>query len=1559
MKKKSQIITIVGTTTVTISTALGVYFSFQNWSVEPDKVYNFGEKFFRKYVVSNKNYLYNEINLLDGGENLGYLNQLDKLHFNNSKNKEILKKDPNNNLLANDRLIIDFSKMYSVTQIKEKYKELNKKLDNVIKKFNREKMSKFKNEILINDLGIEFVQDVANSKVEIKLFEIKSFNKEDLELINSFISDLGPIIKPKEGWVPNNFFRMYGPKSATSRNHLNSFKFSLPSNFDEKWPEKNLTSQIDGKFFAEYRREENNNEVSTPSKEMKLNKKFYQKNIFSSIEPFVDFKNKKAQVVIKFYKTSAGNISNNIDKTLLKDNINQTNIWNPQAIKTKIFEYDLLNFGNTIAPSRTKAENKEILKNFFIRETSVSVWANQKVVNLVLSLLQEKVPQLISYSEKIFFLGEIFGSKKYSSIFNEEEKVKLIVDGKEKKEYFLDWLLEELQNNQYIDAEAFLASADQFSSKTTTKLNNEKLLKYTLASFKDWNDLEKLRFIDNKNGGLYKIYHFHITMNEVYDKIIEIIENKFGPINFKKHNENAFKILFEFFKKKNLIEYNVDFNAFIDGYEKLIPNLLSKIVKKGTEIPKNIIEVILSILSFSNYSENFDLLVDNLYELFLTNKFSLIWKIFGKNEEERIDTIKNLLSSKTSYLALMNILKNNKLKTKEPIQELLIFLSKTKLLPSFLSSLSSENMHKFLTEEKNGKTNGTIVSEFVAKMVSNGIKSLSLIEMKELIKVTMGNNDKLAEQIYNFIQNGLGGNQLDANDSIEGIISLIKLFLNKFSSPDENNEDDTKWFDVNKISYALNKFLNYGFDELDIASYKTIFQIIFKDLKPIEDIAKKLGLQSQENIAPKLRDFIAKISYEFLNQGVSNFDNIKTKYDEFINNSDNSEIKIALHTFINQKITKKEEQIQKIKYVDTFENELTGEWDSWNNKYIPKINFSCFNAPSGQTTINSLLEMNLIDFVLVFSEDANLDPIKMLEEDEEHLRNKLNFNSYKEYKNYFGTLFESFKRFYDNNGQFFKSNKDDDVSNEFKNYNFLNKIKKLSNDKNYGLFFDLLITSSSANGKFEDTKLNVIFKKFLKLTIKLAKTGVSTSKNNWIEHIKNIVDFIKNINPIINPLSTLIPTINDYANKYIYGLVEILEIGQKQSDGNYEFIDPTDDGEGKRKVEEIATSISNIFKKSINDSDDKNNILEKDLNFIWKITKYFLKVINENDKKFNDKIDNLPKKIPISIKRILVDKESFGNLSSSDIDELMFVLSSLYPNSEKVFDISKNFIKQLLIGKNKMYLEDEVQNLYYENQEIEFISKGDNKFSTHDQKIREYLQINSEKGILNLEKLIIEDKNILLNKNSFVKFKAKFSYAIDGHKFNFISPEFKIKLSEKAKYNLKDRLALRTSNKLIDELSKIPTVGDFEKDEDKLIYKFNNSTNFKVELDKLGYELVKLKAILNDNSKYVFKEPFLLIVKKNKKAELKSWIEDLANLNGLNEFASTETFFENININNVLSDSKTIKRFELNDFVANTDKLIFKTNLLTNRANSHLGIYGIILNENDRTASPSSILTPS
>ena len=1554
MKKKSQIIAIVGTTAITISTPLAVYFSFQRWSTKDNKTYNFGENFFRKNVINDKNYLFNKINLFDGGENLGHLNWLDDLHFNNSNNKEFLKKDPENNLLADEPLTIDYSKMSSIIQIQKVYKQLNEKLAN--------RINKIQNNNPEMDLGIEYFKDVLNSKVEIKLFEIKSFNEEDLQLINEYINDLGKIVKRKNGWTPSNFFRMYAPKTTLLKNYLEDYNFSLSNDFDEKWPEKKIGSKINKKFFAEFRKKENNNEVSDPSTKLILNQKFSEKNIFCTSEPFVDFKNKKVKVAIKFYKTGLGIPSQNIDKTLLKDYAYQMNIWNPKAIKTKIFEYDLVNFGNLEAPLRTRQQNKQILKNFFLSENSISAWVNRKIINIVFSLMGKRIPQLLSYSEKFFFLGKVFGSKKYSSIFDESQKVELTIDGKKREVYFLDWFLDHLQKSPYIDAEAFLSSANQFSSPTKILLKNETFKGDNITSFKDWNDGEKLRYLGGTNGGIFKIYHFHIVVSETYDKIIEAVESKFGPIEFKRDNQNNFRILFEFLKQKRLIEAKMKFNDFIDNYESSIPELLSKIAEKREEIPKNIIEIVLSLLLVSKYSKTFSLLVDNLYDLFLKNKFSLIWKVFGKDPETREKTIAHLFSWNTSFKALINIFQNDSIDHK-PIFELLSFLSKVNLLPSFLKPSDAKKVHEFLTvSDKNGETKGSIIANFIEKTVFSGIKSISLDKIKQVFKTFINNEgvDKLSEQIYNFIQNGLGGEQSKVNKSIEGIISLIKLFLEK------NSKNFTRWFDQNQISSTLNKLLNNGLDELDVLSYKTIFKLIFKNLKPIEDIAKKLGLENQENIAPKLRDFIAKISYKFLNQGISNFDDIKTEYDAFINDPNNSEIKIALHTFINQKITKKEKQLEQIVYEDTDSLEkLTGEWNSWNNKYIPKINYDGYEKVTGETTIDSLLDMNLIDFILVFAKNSNLDPIKdFVQKDNEdpilNLKTRLEFSNYLDYKNYFGTLFNSFKKFYETNGQFAKKKVVND--DEFKNYNFLNKIKFLNNDQKYESIFNIL-TDPGVNAS--KTLFNNISNKFLNLIINITKTGLSTTKENWITHIKNLIDLMKNIDPFIKYLSTIEPSINQYVNKYIYGLVEIFQIAQKQSDGSYNYIDPNDNNVGTNKVEAIATSISNVFNKAINDANSSNNISENDFNFVWQIVKYFLEVFNKNGKKSND----FPTGVPSSIKRILINKESFGNLSSSDIDELISIFNFTFPESTKTFNVFKTLIKQILVGENKIYLEKEVKNFYYENVNIEFASYSDNKFSSHEERIKKYLQINSKKGILKVEELIIDDKNIILNKNDFIKFKAKYVYTIDEknkvskQKFSFISPEFKIKISDRAKYNLQNILDLRVSNKIIEDVYNDLPLGKLEPLEtgDEFIYKFNNVLNFKNELDKKGYELVKLEAYLNDDSKYSFKQPFLLIVEKSKKAELKSWIENRVNLT-IDDFSSTKTFFENININNVLSNSKTIERLELNDFNlenANIKTLTFKTNPATNKANSNLGIYGVILVEPNVTSSPQSLLSSS
>ena len=1551
MKKKSQIITIVGTTAISVSTALGVYFSFQRWSVKANKTYNFGENFFRKNVITNKNYLFNEINLLDGGENLGYLNWLDEIHFNNSNNKEFLKKDPNNNLLADEPLTIEYSKMSSIIQIQKVYKELNQKLS--------DRIDKIKNNNPSIDLGIEFFKDVLNSKVEIKLFEIKSFNEEDLQLINDYVNDLGKIVNRKEGWNPSNFFRMYAPKTTTLKEHLEDYNFSLSNDFDEKWPEKNLGPKINGKFFAEFRKKENNNEVSDPATKLMLNQKFSEKNIFCTNEPFVDFKNKKVKIVLKFYKTGLGISSQNIDKTLLKDYSYQMSIWNPKAIKTKIFEYDLLNFGNVEAPSRTREQNKQILKTFFLSKNSVSAWVNKKIINIVFSLMGERIPQLLSYSEKFFFLGKVFGSKKYSTIFNESEKTELTIDGEKKEIYFLDWFLDFLQKNPYINAENFLNAANQFSSNSKILLKNETFIGSNITSFKDWNDATKLANLGSKNGGIYKIYNFHIVVNETYEKIIEAIENKFGPIEFKRDNQNNFKILFEFLKQKRLIDPKLEFNDFIDNYQFLIPKLLARIAEeRGVTIPKNIIEIVLSLLLVSKYSKTFSLLVDNLYDLFLKDKFSLIWKIFGESPRIRKETIAHLFSWKTSFKALVNIFQNDGMADHRPIFELLSFLSKVKLLPSFLKPSDAKKIHEFFTFPR-GKTNGFIFGEFIEKAVFGGIKSVSLNKIKKVVEIIL--NDKnvgeLSEQIHNFIQNGLGGQQAKVNKSIEGLISLTKFFLEK------SDQNITKWFDKNLVSSTLNKLLNDGFDGLDLPSYKTIFKLIFKNLKPIEEIAKKLGLENQENIVPKLRDFISKISYKFLNQGVSNFDTIKTEYDAFINDSDNSQIKIVLHTFINQKIKEKEKQLGQIVYEDSVSTEkLTGEWNSWNNKYIPKINFAGYEPVDGQTTIDSLLDMNLIDFILVFSKNSNLDPIKdFVQKDNEdpnlNLKTRLKFSNYLDYKTYFGTLFSSFKKFYETNGQFAKKSGDDD---EFKNYNFLNKIRFLNDDqKKYESIFNLLLNPGPDGNK---TSFNNISNQFLNLIINIAKTGLSTTKENWIKHIKNLIDLLENLDPFINYFSQTIPEIDEYVNKYVYGLVEIFEIGQKQSNGTYNYVDPDDGNVGTNKVEAIATSISNVFNKSINDGDPNNNISENDFNFVWKIVKYFLKIFNKNNKK----IDNLPTNIPRAIKRIFIDKESLGNLSSTDIDELISVLSFVYPQSTRTFDALKTLIKQVLIGQNKIYLEKEVKNFYYENVEIEFAPDGDNKFSTHEERIKKYLQINSKKDALKfnlkVKELITNDKNVILNKNDFVKFKAKYFYKVDGQEFSFISPEFKIKISDKAKYNLKDILDLRVSNKIIKDIStEIFAFGGVEKlpTGDEFIYKFSNILDFKNELDKNGYELVKLEAYLNDDSKYSFKQPFLLIVEKSKKTELKNWIENKAKLTS-DDFSSTKTFFRNINIYNVLSNSKTIKKLELNDFNlenSSVKKLVFKTNPSTNKANSNLGIYGVILVEPNVTSSPQSLLS--
>jgi hypothetical protein len=191
MKKKSQIITVIGVTTISVGAVLGVYFGVQNSKKILLKDLNFGEKYFRKNVLNDKNYLYNKIAFIENGENLGFLNRLEMLHYNNSKNKEFLKKDPKNNLLNKNKIIINYSSKLSKTQIQNIYLKVNKKLSfeiNKIKKRNK-----------IGDLGIEFIKKIDKSTVEIKIFEIKSFNQEDNLLIDEFLNDLGTIKKPKNG----------------------------------------------------------------------------------------------------------------------------------------------------------------------------------------------------------------------------------------------------------------------------------------------------------------------------------------------------------------------------------------------------------------------------------------------------------------------------------------------------------------------------------------------------------------------------------------------------------------------------------------------------------------------------------------------------------------------------------------------------------------------------------------------------------------------------------------------------------------------------------------------------------------------------------------------------------------------------------------------------------------------------------------------------------------------------------------------------------------------------------------------------------------------------------------------------------------------------------------------------------------------------------------------------------------------------------------------------------------------------------------------------------------
>jgi hypothetical protein len=110
---------------------------------------------------------------------------------------------------------------------------------------------------------------------------------------------------------------------------------------------------------------------------------------------------------------------------------------------------------------------------------------------------------------------------------------------------------------------------------------------------------------------------------------------------------------------------------------------------------------------------------------------------------------------------------------------------------------------------------------------------------------------------------------------------------------------------------------------MGIQSYKTIFNLIFNDINKIENIGKELGFDKK--MLPRIKNFISEISYKFLILGVNDLDIIKKSYNDFINDDNNLDIKIALHTFINNKIILKENQLKTKEYLDDNLNPLEDE----------------------------------------------------------------------------------------------------------------------------------------------------------------------------------------------------------------------------------------------------------------------------------------------------------------------------------------------------------------------------------------------------------------------------------------------------------------------------------------------------------------------------------------------------------------------------------------------------------------------------------------------------------